>query len=257
MTRLQADALCLLAGGRPLLTDVAATFERGQISAILGANGVGKSTLLGTLAGLAQPAAGVVRLDGAPLSDLSPRRRAQRIGFIPQTPEIAWGLEVRAVVGLGRLPWLAARGMSEADAAIVERALTDARLEALAERDVTTLSGGERARALIARALAGEPEWLLADEPFAGLDPRHALEAADLFRRLAGGGRGVILTLHDLTLAARLADRVLVLGQGEVIADGPPAEALTPAVLAAAYGVDAQLRHTDAGLTIDIRGSWG
>ena len=147
--------------------------------------------------------------------------------------------------------------MSEADAAIVERALTDARLEALAERDVTTLSGGERARALIARALAGEPEWLLADEPFAGLDPRHALEAADLFRRLAGGGRGVILTLHDLTLAARLADRVLVLGQGEVIADGPPADALTPAVLAAAYGVDAQLRRTDAGLTIDILGSWG
>lgn len=257
MTRLQADVLSLKAGGRPLLTDVAATFEPGQISAILGANGVGKSTLLGALAGLARPAAGVVRLDDAPLLDLSPRRRAQRIGFIPQTPEIAWGLEVRAVVGLGRLPWLGARGLSEADAGIVERALADARLEALAERDVTTLSGGERARALIARALAGEPEWLLADEPFAGLDPRHALEAADLFRRLAGGGRGVILTLHDLTLAARLADRVLVLGQGEVIADGPPAEALTPAVLAAAYGVDAQLRRTDAGLTIDIRGSWG
>lgn len=257
MTRLQADALSLQAGGRPLLTDVAARFEPGQISAILGANGVGKSTLLGALAGLAHPAAGVVRLDDAPLLDLSPRRRAQRIGFIPQTPEIAWGLEVRAVVGLGRLPWLGARGLSEADAGIVERALADARLEALAERDVTTLSGGERARALIARALAGEPEWLLADEPFAGLDPRHALEAADLFRRLASGGRGVILTLHDLTLAARLADRVLVLGQGEVIADGPPAEALTPAVLAAAYGVDAQLRHTDAGLTIDIRGSWG
>jgi iron complex transport system ATP-binding protein len=257
MTRLQADALCLQAGGRPLLTDVAASFEPGQISAILGANGVGKSTLLGALAGLTRPFAGVVRLDGAPLLDLSPRRRAQRIGFIPQTPEIAWGLEVRAVVGLGRLPWLGARGLSEADAGIVERVLADARLEALAERDVTTLSGGERARALIARALAGEPEWLLADEPFAGLDPRHALEAADLFRRLAGGGRGVILTLHDLTLAARLADRVLVLGQGEVIADGPPAEALIPAVLAAAYGVDAQLRHTDAGLTIDIRGSWG
>ncbi|MEW6018544.1 MAG: ABC transporter ATP-binding protein [Pseudomonadota bacterium] len=257
MTRLQADALSLQAGGRPLLTDVAARFEPGQISAILGANGVGKSTLLGALAGLARPAAGVVRLDDAPLLDLSPRLRAQRIGFIPQTPEIAWGLEVRAVVGLGRLPWLGARGLSEADAGIVERALADARLEALAERDVTTLSGGERARALIARALAGEPEWLLADEPFAGLDPRHALEAADLFRRLASGGRGVILTLHDLTLAARLADRVLVLGQGEVIADGPPAEALTPAVLAAAYGVDAQLRHTDAGLTIDIRGSWG
>lgn len=257
MIALEARALTLRAGASTVLSDVSARFEPGQVTAILGANGAGKSTLLAALAGLSRPSRGQVLLDATPLLDLPPRRRAQRLGFIPQTPEIAWGLEVRTVVGLGRLPWLAARGLSTQDEAAVERALAAARVEDLAARDITTLSGGERARALIARALAGEPEWLLADEPYAGLDPRHALETGDLFRRLAGEGAGVLLTLHDLTLAARLADRVLVLGHGRVLADGPPAEAMTPEILAAAYGVDARLRETDHGLSVDVLGRWG
>ncbi|MBW0152809.1 MAG: ABC transporter ATP-binding protein [Phenylobacterium sp.] len=257
MTVLEARRLHLQAGGHTVLSEVSARFEPGQVTAILGANGAGKSTLLAALAGLSRPADGEVLLDEAPLLDLPPRRRAQRLGFIPQSPEIAWGLEVRTVVGLGRLPWLAARGLSGEDEAAIDRALAAARVEDLAARDITTLSGGERARALIARALAGEPEWLLADEPYAGLDPRHALEAGDLFRRLAGDGAGVLLTLHDLTLAARLADRVLVLGHGRVLADGPPAAAMTPEILAAAYGIDARLRTTEQGLSVDILGRWG
>jgi len=235
MSVLEARALTLQAGGYTVLRKVSARFEPGQVTAILGANGAGKSTLLAALAGLSPPASGEVRLDGAPLLDLPPRRRAQRLGFIPQTPEIAWGLEVRTVVGLGRSPWLGARGLSREDEAAVDRALAAAR----------------------ARALAGEPEWLLADEPYAGLDPRHALEAGDLFRRLAGEGAGVLLTLHDLTLAARLADRVLVLGHGRVLADGPPAAAMTPEILAAAYGIDARLRETEQGLSVEILGRWG
>jgi iron complex transport system ATP-binding protein len=257
MSVLQARALHLQAGGRPVLSEVSARFEPGQVTAILGANGAGKSTLLAALAGLSRAISGEVLLDEAPLLDLPPRRRAQRLGFIPQTPEIAWGLEVRTVVGLGRLPWLGARGLSGEDEAAVDRALAAARVVDLADRDITTLSGGERARALIARALAGEPEWLLADEPYAGLDPRHALEAGDLFRRLAAEGAGVVLTLHDLTLAARLADRVLVLGHGCVLADGSPSEAMSPEILAAAYGVDARLRETEQGLSVDILGRWG
>lgn len=257
MSLLQARGLHLQAGDRTVLNAVSADFEPGQVTAILGANGAGKSTLLAALAGLSRPARGEVLLDGAPLADMPPRRRAQRLGFIPQTPEIAWGLEVRTVVGLGRLPWLGARGLAVEDEAAVDRALAAARVEALADRDITTLSGGERARALIARALAGEPEWLLADEPYAGLDPRHALEAGDLFRRLAGAGAGVLLTLHDLTLAARLADRVLVLGHGRVLADGPPSTAMTSDTLAVAYGVDARLRETEQGLSVDILGRWG
>jgi len=257
MSLLQARGLHLQAGDRTVLDAVSADFEPGQVTAILGANGAGKSTLLAALAGLSRPARGEVLLDGAPLADMPPRRRAQRLGFIPQTPEIAWGLEVRAIVGLGRLPWLAGRGRSDQDEAAIDRALAAARVEDLSARDITPLPGGERARALIARALAGEPEWLLADEPYAGLDPRHALEAGDLFRRLAGEGAGVLLTLHDLTLAARLADRVLVLGHGRVLADGPPAAAMTPDILAAAYGIDARLRTTEQGLSVDILGRWG
>ncbi|MDP1872554.1 ABC transporter ATP-binding protein [Phenylobacterium sp.] len=258
MSELAAEDLNLTLGGKPVLAGVSATFRTGEVVAILGANGVGKSTLLSCLAGLRRPASGLCRLDGRPLGGLSAKVRAQQIGFIPQTPEIAWGLEVRTLVGLGRTPWLGARGLGVADEVAVDRALAAAHLQPLAHRDVTTLSGGERARVLIARALAGEPDWLLADEPLAGLDPRHQLDAADLFRRMAHErGCGVIITLHDLTLAARLADRIIVLVEGRVLADGPPREALTAEVLAVAYGVEASLRETDHGLTVDVVGRWG
>jgi iron complex transport system ATP-binding protein len=127
-------------------------------------------------------------------------------------------------------------------------------MAAAASRDVTTLSGGERGRALIARALAGEPEWLLADEPLTGLDPAHQLDAGDLFRRFARDGRGVIVTLHDLGFTARLADRVIVLAAGRIVADGPPAEALSPSVLAAAYGIETRFVQGFAGPMIELIG---
>jgi iron complex transport system ATP-binding protein len=196
-----------------------------------------------------------VLLDAAPLLDLPPRLRAQHIGFIPQTAEIAWAVEARILVGLGRTPYIGARGLSAQDALAIEAAMRAAGVEALAERDVTTLSGGERARVLIARALAGEPRWLLADEPLAGLDPGHQLDAADLFRRLAHEqGCGVIVTLHDLSLAARMADRIVLLHDGKVLADGPPGQALTPESLARAYGVDARISPGERGVVIDVIG---
>jgi iron complex transport system ATP-binding protein len=242
-------------GGAPILRGVGASFERGQVTAILGPNGAGKSTLLACLAGLRRPDAGSVTLDGAPLLGLSPRARAQRIGFIPQTPEIAWAVEARILVGLGRTPYIGARGLSQEDALAIEDAMRSADVVALADRDVTTLSGGERARVLIARALAGDPAWLLADEPLAGLDPGHQLDAARLFERLAHeDGRGVIVTLHDLSLAARMADRILLLVDGAVLADGPPAQALTVETLARAYGVDARITDDPDGLRIEIVG---
>jgi iron complex transport system ATP-binding protein len=164
-------------------------------------------------------------------------------------------VEAAILVGLGRIPYIGARGLSREDGAIIARAMAEAGVTALADRDVSTLSGGERARVLIARALAGEPEWLLADEPLAGLDPGHQLDAADLFRRLAHEqGRGVIVTLHDLSLAARMADRILVLAEGQVLADGPAEAALTPAVLAQAYGVEARFVQGEAGLSVEIIG---
>lgn len=258
MSRLAARDLRVRLGAREVLEGVSAEFKAGEIVAVLGPNGAGKSTLLACLAGLRRPDAGAVSLDSAPVLSLAPRIRARRIGFIPQTPEVAWALEARILVGLGRTPFIGARGLSQQDAEAIDRAMAAAGVTALADRDVTTLSGGERARVLIARALAGEPEWLLTDEPLTGLDPGHQLDAADLFRRLAHErGAGVILTLHDLSLAARVADRILVLAQGEILADGPPAEALSPPVLARAYGIEARHGLGAGGPLIEIVGRAG
>ncbi|MFT4250981.1 MAG: ABC transporter ATP-binding protein, partial [Caulobacter sp.] len=162
------------------------------------------------------------------------------------------------LVGLGRTPHSGARGLSESDRRAVARALEQTDLVDLARREVKSLSGGERGRALFARVLAGEPSWLLADEPLAGLDPGHQLDAVDLMRGFAAGeGRGVVMTLHDLAVAARLADRVLVLVDGRLIADGPPREALTPEVLARAYGVTARVVEGETGPLIELVGRHG
>lgn len=209
----------------------------GEVTAICGPNGAGKSSLLSALAGLLAPDRGTVLLDDAPLAALPPRARAQAIGYLPQSPEIAWDVDVRTLVGLGRLPWRSSAGE---DAAAVDAALAALDLAALAARPVRQLSGGERARALLARVLAGQPGWLLADEPLANLDLAHQLTLLSHFRELAGAGKGVVLVLHDLALAMNHADRVVVLDQGKVAADGAPQEALSAALLRQVWGVEAQ-----------------
>ena len=244
-------------GDKQVLAGVSAAFTPGQITCIVGPNGAGKSTLLTLLAGLRKADRGDMLLDDAGIATLPPRRRAQRIGYLPQIPEVAWAIDVRTLAGLGRTPYIGARGLAAADEEIVARAMEDAGVTAMASRDVTSLSGGERARALIARALAGEPEWLIADEPLTGLDPGYQLEVAALFRRLAAAGRGVIVTLHDLHMALRMADRVLVLAEGRVLADGTPTTALSPAVLTQAYGVETRFWDGAAGPMIEIVGGRG
>jgi len=247
------ETVTLRLGGRRVLGDVTARFGRGELVAIVGPNGAGKSTLLACLAGLLRPDGGGVSLGGAAVADLPSRQRARRIAFLAQTPEIAWEVEVRTFVGLGRTPHLGALGPSAADASAIDDAIAAAGLEAFAERPVTRLSGGERARALIARALAGQTDWLLADEPLTGLDPGHALDALALFRELAHArNKGVVITLHDLNLAARFADRVVMLHQGRVIVDGPPTQALAPQTLAQVYGVVARSHAGESGPLIEI-----
>lgn len=240
-------------GGRRILDGVSLSLSPGQVTVIVGPNGAGKSTLVSALSGLLKPTSGAATLDGRPLSAFPPRDRARRLAVLPQTPEIAWPVTVRTLVGLGRTPFTGARGLTAADHAAVDQAMQTTGVTGFADRLVTSLSGGERARVLIARALAGEPEWLVADEPLTGLDPAHQLDAAALFRSLADRGLGVVLTLHDLTLALRLADRVVVLSQGAVLADGPPDQALTPDVLRRAFGVEAVIETTAAGPLIDVR----
>jgi iron complex transport system ATP-binding protein len=254
MSVLALDAASARLGGRAVLRDVTAAFRPGEITAVVGANGAGKSTLLSILAGLRRPSGGRATLDGAALADLPDRARARRIGYLPQIAEIAWPLEARSLIALGLTPYLGLRGAQPEHLVAVESAMALVGVTDLAERRVDTLSGGERARVLLARAMVGEPKWLLADEPLAGLDPAHVLEVCAVFRQAAGTTRGVILTLHDLTAAWRLADRVVVLAGGGIVADGPPAEALAPDILASAYGVSARIGDGPGGGFVDILG---
>ena len=209
----------------------------GEITAICGPNGAGKSTLLTVLAGLLAPGAGTASLDGAPLATISARSRAQAIGYLPQNAEIAWDIDVATLTGLGRLPW---RSLPADDRAAINEALVATDLVPLASRPMSKLSGGERARALLARVLAGQPRWVLADEPLAALDLAHQAALLRTFRALASEGAGVVLVLHDLARAMNGADRAVVLKQGRIVADGPPSEALSSAQLAETWGVAAR-----------------
>lgn len=227
--------LSLALRGRSVLQDASGILKAGSVTVILGSNGAGKSTLLSCLAGLRSPDRGEVRLGGALLTALAARERARAIGLLPQQPDIHWNLNVRTLVSLGRLPHRG--GASGADEAAIDAAMEATDCRHLAWRKAQRLSGGEQARVLLARVLAGEPRWILADEPFASLDPAHQIDAAACVRDAARRGAGVVVVLHDLTQAARLADHVIVLKRGAVVAAGAMAEVMTPPVLETAYGV--------------------
>jgi iron complex transport system ATP-binding protein len=253
-SNLRTENLHARLGGIEILRGLDLKIQPGQITAILGPNGAGKSTLLKCLTGLIQPSSGQVCLGDSDLTNMPARARAKRIGYLPQSPTIAWAVSVKSLVALGRTPHSGAFGLTDVDHQAVDRALETCALPAFADRDVTTLSGGERARVLIARVLAGEPDWLLTDEPFGGLDPGHRLDVSAVFRRFADAGGGIVITLHDLDTAIRLADRIIVLSDGRVIADGAANDALTPEILARAYGITARVIDTTNGPIIEITG---
>lgn len=244
---LRFDQISLALRGRSVLREVSGGLTAGEVTVILGANGAGKSTLLACLAGLRPPDAGTVWLGDKPLDSLSVLERARLIGLLPQQADIHWNLNVRTLVALGRLPHRGRWGLGEDDERAIDRAMEATDSLSLATRKAQRLSGGEQARVLLARVLAGEPHWILADEPFASLDPAHQIDAAACLRRAAQQGAGVALVLHDLTQAARLADQVIVMKQGEVLAAGPVAQVMTPPVLEAAYGVRVHAGHDADG----------
>lgn len=216
------------------LANVSLELQPGTITAICGPNGAGKSTLLHTLAGLLSPDLGQVCLGDDLLAAMTPRARGRAIGYLPQQAEIAWDVPVRSLVALGRMP----HGDMRSEP--VETALAALDLTAFAERRALTLSGGETARVLLARVLAGEPRWILADEPLAALDLSHQLALLAHLRRAADAGAGVVLVLHDLALAMNHADRAVVLGEGRVVADGGCEDALDHQVIERAWGVPAR-----------------
>ena len=235
--------------GRLVQAEVA--LRPGEVTAICGPNGAGKSTLLAALAALVAPDEGEVRLDDVRLTTMPARARARAIGYLPQTPELAWDIDVATLAGLGRLPWRTSR---EEDRVAVAETLSALDLAPLARRAVSSLSGGERARALLARVLAGRPRWILADEPLAALDLAHQNALLARLRLLAEAGIGVVVVLHDLASAVNRADRVVVLDRGRIAADDVPERALSPQRLAAIWGVTGRWLGEPGARALSLRG---
>lgn len=235
-TALSVSGLAVTLGGQQIISGVSLDVSPGELIAIVGPNGSGKTTLLRAMTGLV-PATGTIMLGGDALTSLSLRERARRVAYLPQGHLFYWPLPVADVVALGRLPRGAGADLSEADRLAVDRAMTETGTAVFADRAVTTLSGGEKARVAIARVLATEAPLILADEPTASLDPRYQLQAVALLRRHADAGGAVIAVLHDLALAARGADRIVMLDGGRIVADGPPRAVLTPAAIAETFGI--------------------
>ena len=226
--------------GRLVLRDISLTLSPGHLVALVGPNGAGKTTLLRALAGLV-PASGVVHVRGDALSSLSLRERARRFAYLPQGHLVHWPLPVRDIVALGRYPHGATdpARLTAKDAEAVLRAMQAADVMDFSERRVTELSGGERSRVALARALAVEAPVILADEPVSSLDPRHQLDVMKTLRAVADKGALVIVVTHDLGLAARFADNVLVLSDGRLVSQGAPAEALAEQVMAEVFRISA------------------
>jgi iron complex transport system ATP-binding protein len=247
---LEARGLSFGYPGRDVLRDVTFALGAGELVALAGPNGAGKSTLLRALIGLHAARAGEVTLGGRPLATLARREIARSAALLPQEGEgpTELPLTVREVVALGRLPHLGRfEPEGPEDARAVARALEATDTAGLAERPMTELSGGERHRVHLARALAQGASVLLLDEPIAGLDLVHQLQALALLRATVDEGRGAIVALHDLSLAARCCDRLLLVADGALRADAPPAEVLTPETLASVFRVRAEVRRDGEG----------
>ncbi len=227
--------------GRSVLRDVAFSIGPGEFVGLIGPNGAGKTSLIRAALGLI-PSQGT-----SSLLQLSEGARARAVAWMPQAREIAWPVAVEMVVMLGRMPHMAGLTPSEADHEKVTEALQRMDLDGFRHRPATQLSGGEQARALIARALAQDTPLLMADEPIAGLDPAHQISTMQAFAEQTAEGKSALVSLHDLGLAARHCTRLIMLGDGQVIADGPPAQVLTPERLAHVFGITAWYRETEDG----------
>jgi iron complex transport system ATP-binding protein len=226
-----AENIAVRLDGRTVLDDVSLTLAPGELVALVGPNGAGKSTLLRVLAGLTPPQAGRVTLDGVALNAVAPRARARRIAWLEQGARAAWGMTVREIAFLGRLPH------GDAAAAPVAAALAAVGLDHMADRRIDRLSGGEARRAMIARVLATGPDVMLLDEPCADLDPAQGFAVMRLLREEAAKGRAVVVILHDLALAARYADRMALLESGRLVADAAPDAVMADALAGRVFRV--------------------
>lgn len=242
MTGVRIENLTVRRGPRTVVRGVSLGFEPGQLVGLIGPNGAGKTTLLRATLGL-------LPHDGtSTLAILSPRDRARTAAWLPQTRDIAWPVDVATLVALGRTPYLAAgRKLSDADRAAIDGAIKRMDLSSLSHRPATELSGGEAARALIARVLAQDTPVIFADEPTAGLDPSHQIAAMTTFRNLAREGKTVVVSLHDLAMASRFCDRLVLLDHGAIAADGGPEDVLDAARMRDVFSIGGHWSETPQG----------
>jgi iron complex transport system ATP-binding protein len=237
--KLSARQISIRFGQTVLLEAVDLTVSSGELVGLIGPNGSGKTTLLRVLAKLRQPDAGTVTLNDRELEAINDQELSRSLSYLAQGGEVHWPMRVEALVALGRLPHR--RPFREPDASdrdAIERALAAADVGGLRNRTMAHVSGGERMRILLARALAVEASLLLADEPVAALDPLHQLQVMELLKATARKGSGVVVVLHDLSLAARFCDRLVLIAGGGVVAQGAPADVLAAPNMTRAYGVD-------------------
>ena len=247
MTLLGVDGLRVSLGGKPVLHGLSFALREGEFVGLIGPNGAGKSTLLRASLGLL-PAEGDVTIGGRPSSAMSAKQRAHHIAYLPQEREIGWSVSVETLVSLGRTARKSGlAGLDATDRVKIHEAMARMEVESFRQRAASELSGGEKARVLIARALAQDAPLLLADEPTAGLDPAYQIALMRLFRELAAEGRSVVASLHDLGLAARWCSRLILVDRGLIVADGAPRDVLTVERLRRVYGVDAYLGEADDG----------
>lgn len=240
--KLVAENITVKAQNSALVENASFSLQQGRLTALLGPNGAGKTTLLRAAMGLCKPEAGRVLIDGEEVYTLSPMRRARRVAYLPQRRPMAWPNTVRDVVALGRYSHGASLGRLKAkDAHAVDAAIEACDIVSLAHRKTDTLSGGEMARVHCARAFAAQAPLLIADEPVAALDPLHQFRVMDLLKDYTENGRGVLVVLHDISLAARYADHLIWMKGGRILADGSPEETLTEIRLSEIYGVKSRV----------------
>jgi iron complex transport system ATP-binding protein len=252
MTEIAATGLVIRRGGRAIVQNATLRAQSGELVAVIGANGAGKSTLLASLAGLLAPDSGTILIDGRAVSVFTRIELARLRAYLPQNPRCEWPISVERLIALGLTPTLPVFGnLPSAFETRITEMLTQWDLLPQREQAATTLSGGELARAMLARALVGNPGILIADEPISGLDPRHALDTLKRLHDLAKAGKLVIAALHDLTLAARYATRLVVIDRGRVVTEGRPGEILTPSLLREVFEVEANITGADRTIAVD------
>jgi iron complex transport system ATP-binding protein len=224
---------------RATIENIDLTLRTGSITALIGPNGCGKSTLLKTIARLLKPRSGKVRVDGLDVTTTSPRRVARTIAYLPQSPVVPSAITVEQLVAYGRAPHQSLLGIkSAADVEMIDHAIEMTGLADLRSKPVSDLSGGQRQRAFIAMVLAQDTPYVMLDEPTTFLDIRHQIETLELVRQLHAMGRTSVVVLHDIGQAARYAENLVVMKQGSVVAQGAPAEVISPELVLDVYGLD-------------------